>query len=311
MSDFRLTTPVALICFNRPAETARVMDVLRLARPPRLYVIADAPRSNVEGEAQRCSEVRDIASAVDWPCDLIRDFADINMGCRDRVISGLNRAFENEESVIVMEDDCIAHADFFRFCQELLARYRSTRNVFAISGDNFQPRRFSIRDSYYFSRIFHCWGWATWRDRWLEVDFSMSAWPRLREGNWLLETLGSRAAAGYFHNAFDQTYRGHNSSWAYRASLTCFTGGLLNIHPRVNMVTNIGVGRDATHSRRNTGFEGRLAHGLDFPLVHPDTIGINEPADRHTLDLMGGSRRLRMRIHLERLMRGFLPARGP
>jgi hypothetical protein len=309
MSDFRLTTAVALICFNRPAETSRAMEILRRVQPPRLYVIADAPRAHVEGEAERCAQVRAIASAASWPCEVIKDFADRNLGCRDRVISGLNHAFERDESLIVLEDDCLAHEDFFRFCQEMLARYRKDGKIFAISGDNFQPDYFSIPDSYYFSRIFHCWGWATWRDRWQAVDFSMAAWPKLREGDWLAKALGSQAAASYYRNAFDQTYHGQNSSWAYRASFACLTGGLLNIHPRVNMVTNIGVGGDATHTKSDTGMADRQAHGLAFPLAHPGVLRINEAADRHTFNLMGGSRRHKMRMRLEHLMRNLLPAR--
>lgn len=308
MSDFRLTTAVALVCFNRPAETAKVMDILRRARPPRLYIIADAPRPHVEGEAERCLQVREIASAADWPCEVIKDFADRNLGCRDRVISGLNRAFEKEDGLIVLEDDCLAHDDFFRFCQEMLTRYRDNKEIFAISGDNFQSDRFSLPDSYYFSRIFHCWGWATWRDRWGAVDFSMAAWPRLREGAWLTRALGSQAAAAYYRNAFDQTYQGRNSSWAYRAGFASLARGLLNIHPRVNMVTNIGVSDNATHTKSDTGMAGRQARGLAFPLTHPDAIRVHDAADRHTFNLMGGSRRHKVRMRLEHLMRSLLPA---
>jgi len=308
MSDFRLTTAVALICFNRPAETARVMDTLRRAQPPRLHVIADGPRPGVKGESGRCSQVRDIVSAVDWPCELVKDFADSNMGCRDRVISGLSRAFEKDDSIIVLEDDCLAHPDFFPFCQEMLGRYCNDKRIFAISGDNFQPDQRSIPDSYYFSRIFHCWGWATWRDRWQAVDFSMAAWPRLREGDWLSKAFGSRVAAAYYRAAFDQTYQNRNSSWAYRASFASMAGGLLNIHPRVNMVTNIGFGSEATHTRSATDMAGRPAHGLAFPLTHPGVIGVNDAADRHTFNLMGGSRRHKMGMRLQHLMRRLLPA---
>ena len=298
ISGFALDVPVALICFNRPAQTAQVMDALRRVHPPKLYVIADAPRAHVATDEARCAEVQAIATRTDWPCEIVTDFAQANMGCRDRVISGLNKAFQESERLIVIEDDCVAHKDFFRFSQEMLERYAGDRRVFAISGDNFQARSPSTDMSYYFSRIFHCWGWASWRDRWQAIDFSMSQWPRLRDSDWLIKTLGTPVAAEHYRDAFEQTFQKKNSSWAYRASFASIAGGSVNILPSVNMVTNIGAGEDATHTKGDTGFEGRAAHGLDFPLSHPASMEIDEKADRYTFNRMGGSWRHRVKLNL-------------
>jgi hypothetical protein len=305
-SSFILDVPVALICFNRPAQTARAMEALRKARPPKLYVIADAARQNIATDQARCAEVRAIVTQIDWPCDLVTDFASINMGCRDRIISGLNRAFQENERLIVIEDDCVPHPDFFRFAQEMLEHYAENSRVFAISGDNFQPHTPSTRTSYYFSRIFHCWGWASWRDRWQAIDFSMSQWPRLRDSDWLIKTLGTPVAAEHYRQAFDETFQKKNNSWAYRASFASLVGDLVNILPSVNMVTNIGVDEDATHTRDNTGFEGRAAYGLDFPLTHPISMEVNEAADRDTFNRMGGAWRRRVKMNFRHALHTLL-----
>src|SRR6266567_8289682 len=107
--SFQLETPVALLCFNRPQETTQVMARIRAARPPRLYVIADAPRSDRPEDGPLCAAVRAIATAVDWPCELIADFADKNLGCGLRVSGGLTKAFASDAELIILEDDCVPH----------------------------------------------------------------------------------------------------------------------------------------------------------------------------------------------------------
>ncbi|MGH9841364.1 MAG: glycosyltransferase family 2 protein, partial [Blastocatellia bacterium] len=39
-----MQTPVALIIFNRPDCTARVLEAIARAKPAKLFVIADGPR---------------------------------------------------------------------------------------------------------------------------------------------------------------------------------------------------------------------------------------------------------------------------
>src|SRR5690348_9995051 len=100
-----MSVPILLIVFNRPDTTARVFDAIRTARPPRLYVAADGPRDR-KGEAEICAKVRQIATAVDWPCQLYTLFRDQNLGCRLGPKTAIDWFFENEIGGIVLEDDC-------------------------------------------------------------------------------------------------------------------------------------------------------------------------------------------------------------
>ncbi len=118
-----LKTAVLFLVFNRPDTTAQVFDAIRKARPPRLYVAADGPRANREGEAEKVAKVREIATAVDWPCEVRTLFRDANLGCKRAVSGALDWFFGEEEAGMVLEDDCLPHPDFFRFCDALLERY--------------------------------------------------------------------------------------------------------------------------------------------------------------------------------------------
>src|ERR1700710_2023211 len=77
-------TPIVFVVFNRPEQTRRVFERIAEVRPAHLLVVADAARSGRPDEELRCREVREIATRIDWPCRLQTNFADQNLGCRQR-----------------------------------------------------------------------------------------------------------------------------------------------------------------------------------------------------------------------------------
>ena len=65
MTDWILTTPVALLIFNRPDTTQRVFDEIARAKRTKLLIVADGPRSGREGEAALCEQTRAITQKID------------------------------------------------------------------------------------------------------------------------------------------------------------------------------------------------------------------------------------------------------
>ena len=136
-----MRTPVAMLVFNRPAHTARVFEAVRAARPETLFVVADGPREGRAGEAEASRATRAVFDGVDWPCEVVRLFSDVNLGCGKRIGTGITGVFERVERCIFLEDDCLPDATFFPYCEELLERYADDERVMAISGS----RRLSVR----------------------------------------------------------------------------------------------------------------------------------------------------------------------
>lgn len=285
-ADFQLETPVVLLLFSRPACTAAVFDRVREARPPEIFIVQDAPRAHVAGESLHCAEVRAIAGAVDWPCKVHWNVAAEHMGCMLRVSSGLSWVFSLTAEAIVLEDDCLPHPAFFRYCQELLERYRDDQRIFSISGDNFNFGQRVFDYSYHFSLRFHCWGWASWRRSWRSVDLNLSQWPSIREGSWLEDVVGHREGASDYRKAFDACRDYGADTWAYRAAYSSVVNGRLNIHPGVNLVTNIGFGPGA-HSGCTTHPLADIPVGdLELPLRHPPFLMRDFVADRNAFDFI-------------------------
>jgi len=272
---------------NRPECTRRVFDAIRRARPPRLYVSADAPRAGRTGEVEKSVETRRIATAVDWPCELHTLFRDKNLGCKRAVSGGIDWFFSAEQEGIILEDDCVPNASFFRYCDELLDRYRSDDRVALISGDNFQFGRTYGESSYYFSRYAHIWGWATWRRFWIRYDRELSYWPEYRDRRGLSEVEGlSVAEQRHWTEQFDAVAAGRIDTWDYQLQLGMWYQRMLSILPQQNLVQNIGFGGDATH----TTVVGKLANmsiePLEFPLEHPTIVTPCTSADRRTSNEM-------------------------
>ena len=172
-----LKTAVLFLLFNRPDTTTHVFEKIRQIKPQRLYVASDGPRESYDGEIEKVIKAREIASKVDWPCELKTLFRDKNLGCKKGVSSAITWFFEHEEQGIILEDDCIPNLDFFNFCENLLIRYSRDKRIFTITGSNFQNGKWRGDASYYFSKKFHCWGWATWKRAWKLYQGDILFWP--------------------------------------------------------------------------------------------------------------------------------------
>ncbi len=281
MNQWSVKTPVAFLIFNRPDTTARVFEAIRQAQPPKLLVVADGPRLDRLGEAEKCATTRAIIDRVDWECDVLTNYSDVNLGCRHRVSSGLDWVFEHVEEAIILEDDCLPHPTFFRFCEELLERYRHDDRIVAVSGDNFQSGQHKKEFSYYFSRYIHIWGWATWRRVWKLYDLDMQQWPVVRDRNWLDSILDSPQAIRYWSSVFQSAYEGFNT-WDYSLVFACWFNRGFTILPNVNLVSNIGFGEDATHTKVSNQLTELPTQAMQFPLAHPRRISRHILADNFT-----------------------------
>ncbi len=281
-----LKTPVIFLIFNRPDVTQQVFQAIRQAQPSQLLVIADGPRNHKPGEAEKCQKTRSIIEQVDWNCQVLTNYAEVNLGCQKRVSSGLDWAFNLVEEAIILEDDCLPHPDFFPFCTELLERYRQDTRILTISGTNYQLGQRRTSDSYYFSRYNHCWGWATWRRAWQYFDFEMKLWPQLVQQNWLetflIDADLGQDAINTWHHIFASTYTGKINSWAYRWTFSCWVQSGLNIIPDVNLISNIGFEIDPTHTNQPNQFASMAVESINFPLRHPSAIIRNLAADTFT-----------------------------
>ncbi len=281
-----MITPVIFCVFNRPQTTRQVFETIRQARPERLFVVADGPRPDRSDDAAACEEVRRIATAADWDCDVRTNFAETNIGLARRMFTGISWAFEQAEQAIILEDDCLPNSSFFRFCAELLDRYHDDSRLMAVSGECYQYRKTCAPYSYDFSRYTHCWGWATWRRAWSLLDFDMGTWPEAKASGWVREWFPDPASAEYWEDVFEGVYTSRRNSWFYRYMYACFLNGGLTVQPAVNMVCNVGWGVEGTNCRGRSQAVFPPPEEMVWPLRHPPYVFRAREADRYIQEAM-------------------------
>ena len=280
--------------FNRPDCTRKVFSRIAKAQPAKLFIIADGPRKNVIGEQQKCREVRSIVQDIDWDCDLLVDFAEFNLGCRNRVSSGLEWVFSQTESAIILEDDCLPSLIFFRFCDELLERYQDEPSVMMICGTNLL-REVPSDNSYFFTMHGRVWGWATWKRAWNTYDVDLNSWPEKKLekpfGGLPLRKKEVRGLERTLDNLYDRKLENRKlDTWDFQWDYNRYIRNGLAITPKVNLITNIGFGDDATHTRdrNDEKFKQQLKifanipiGNLDFPLEHPENLDLSFEFERN------------------------------
>lgn len=271
MTGAPFDVPILILAFNRPDQLRGLIDRLREIQPSSVFLSVDGPRPGNESDDQLVRQVQDLATQIDWPCQVHKNFRSENLGCGKAVSSGIDWFFSHVERGILLEDDVLPTRDFFTFCEELLTRYANDDRVFAISGCNFAPAVQIEQDaSYRFSAITHVWGWATWRRAWATYRYDMRDWRTQLplKGRW--RAMGANLGGLIYWTAvFDWMRFGKIDTWDYQWSLAQMSHGGLTATSNVNLTDNLGFSEDATHTAHQPSFI-RPSEAMEFPLKHPE-----------------------------------------
>lgn len=251
-----LETPVLLLVFNRLDTTVKVFESLKKVKPKKLYVASDGSRSGEKyiPEGEKVQSVRDyITSSVDWNCELKTLFRNQNLGCKLAVSSAMNWFFSHEEMGIILEDDCLPNESFFWFCQELLIEYKNDDRVGMISGRNNLETYYPDNNSpYFFSSRGFIWGWATWKRVFDTFDVELGTPQKPVSLFKLAKASTSLVEFLYRRKNISKIRSGKVNSWGYPWNINMLLKGKLALIPSQNLVENIGFGRDATHTRKDS-----------------------------------------------------------
>ncbi|WP_378410507.1 nucleotide-diphospho-sugar transferase [Rhodocytophaga aerolata] len=276
-------TPILFMIFNRPDTTAKVFEEIRKVKPKYLFIAADGPRADRQGEIERCEQTRRVATQIDWPCQVKTLFRDKNMGCGLAPAENITWFFTHVEEGIILEDDCVPHPSFFGFCENLLSHYRDNLKVFQISGDNFQHGQTRGKASYYFSKYTHICGWATWRSRWQYYDFYLSKAEEYKRTMLIEKKCRHKSEVAFWHRKLEMLSGGKRKDmWDYQWMFACWNMNGLSAVSNVNLISNIGFGSEATHT---VNIDLKVANLTVYEIgtiVHAQKVEANEQADFYT-----------------------------
>lgn len=265
--------PILLIVFKRKDVALKTLEPIKAIKPSKLYIAGDGARPHVPGEKEKVEATRKaIIDAIDWDCEVMTRFPEENQGCCMGVYNAINWLFENEESGIIIEDDCKLKSSFFPFAEEMLQRYKDDLRIGMIDAANYLPE-IEIPDSYGFSRYKSTNGWATWRRAWKLMDLDMKWRGGLFEDSIIRNMAYKSREYDYWKYRLKAIDLNDVSAWDWQWYFTLAAHNMLGIYPKYSLTTNIGFGEDATHTNHGETPSYYISHhDLDFPLKHPKYV---------------------------------------
>lgn len=273
-------TPILILVYNRSKYINKLLEILRKLNAQNIYVSFDGAKKHKE-DVNKCKEVTRSINNINWKCNLYKNFLNKNYGCKLGVSKGLDWFFSKVKQGIIIEDDCIPSQDFFYFCEWSLNTYKHDKRVGGITGNNFLNNKVKLKDSFYYSKYAHCWGWATWRRTWKNYDKSVKFWENFKlSEKWEYFFLNHREKK-YWEKIFNNVVNYSLDSWAYPWMLCIWKNEQLIITPKKNLVLNIGFNKDATHTNSKIHNFYYKVSKLKKPYVAPKKIIVNERADNY------------------------------
>lgn len=289
-------TPILFIVFNRPGPTQKVLDMLASIKPKQLYISADGARENNENDIKNCEEVRNIIKNIHWDCEVKYLIRAENWGCKNAVSDAISWFFSNVEQGIILEDDCLPNQSFFTFCENMLSTHKDDAQIMHIGGTNFQSKDISLSESYYYSRIVHVWGWASWKRAWDLYNVAIDEYTKPTLRKWFKDYEFNKNSFLYWHKAFTSVKENQINTWDYQWTYALWKHNGLSIIPSQNLVTNIGFDINATHTTKGAETYALLPMYDLNEIIHPTSKVVNLSLDNNTFSKWYIKRSLTKRI---------------
>lgn len=269
--DLKVEMPIVIIVFNRSDLVKLLLNKLSKFSLNKLYIVMDGPRENNINDLEERKKILSLINNIDFAEHIYFDISEKNLGCTQRIVSGLNEVFNKESKAIILEDDCIPSETFFKYCEQMLTKYESDSRVGVISGTNLIENS-SNDNSYQFSKYCNIWGWATWSRVWKNYDVDMKL---LNDEN--LEKIKGRFNSNnefkYWKAIFEQTKNKNIKTWDYQLWFSVWLNGQISVVPSVNQIDNLGFAHEnATHTIGNHPAKTVKAKKLKFPLQDPKSM---------------------------------------
>jgi glycosyltransferase involved in cell wall biosynthesis len=251
VNSFRVA-PIALFVYNRPEYTRRTIEALRnntLASESILHVFADGAKSGTSVEGlRRIAEIREIVSHVEGFKSVILHFSDTNKGCARSVREGVTEVVQQYGRVIVVEDDVLTIPQFLSYMNNALDVYAKDHRVWTIGGMNMDiqlPTKYTAKHDVYLVRRTCTWGWATWSDRWKDIDWEVRDADQFFANHKAMQRF-DRGGEGMSQMLKDQVYE-KLDSWAIVWDYHIYKHNGFCIYPVKSFTYNIGMDGSGTH----------------------------------------------------------------
>lgn len=279
MKPYLIDVPVKVNIWTRPECQRKQFEVIKQARPSILFVTSDGGRN--EREWQLIYQNRKIYDEeIDWECIVYKLYMDKNLGLYAMGQKREELIWNTVDRCIMLEDDILPSVSFFKYCAELLEKYKDDERIECICGMNHLGKSENVTADYFFSRQGSIWGTAVWRRSiinrggfsYYEDPYVMSLLKQRTKKN----PIAWKRMCAYGQN---EKYEGHVAGSEFWYEFDMYAQNRLQIIPKYNLVSNIGCNKESMHmdeiKQMPKGFRRVLnmeTHEIEFPMKHPHYI---------------------------------------
>ena len=259
---------IVIFAFNRSDLLQRTLTALAdndLADKASVTFFCDGPRHEKDESGTRA--VRELAKKAQGFASVEVVERPKNMGCAASIIDGLTEMFRLHERLIVIEDDIVTSPYTLRFLSEGLARYADNEKVFNIAA--WTPPHIARNlpaeypyDVYAIPR-FNCWGWASWRDRFQDIDWTVKDYRTFKNSPQLRKAFN--AGGDDLSSMLDDQMQGKIDAWDIRADYARFKKNMLGINPVCSYALSIGMGSGTHTTTATTYWDSDISLAVEHP----------------------------------------------
>lgn len=279
MKEYLVDVPVKTSIWIREDCQRKQFEMLKKARPSILFVISDGGRNEKEWEAiNRNRKMYD--EEIDWNCTVYKLYEESNQGMYSMILKSHRFIWSKVDRCIFMEDDILPSLSFFKFCAEMLERYKDDLRVFAVCGMNHLGINKNCSFDYFFTRYGSIWGVGLWK-RSYEEYFNLELYNDQYTMSLIKELTKNHPSHWRQFISISKygEYDGHIPADEFYMNAAVYAHHQVFIVPKKNLTSNIGCQSSAEHGdsldRLPKGIRrvfNMKTYEMEFPLKEPSFI---------------------------------------
>ena len=253
-----MLAPICLFTYNRLNETQQTVFALQknfLAHESELFIFSDGPKN--EESVYKVNQVRSFIKNITGFKSVTIFESKRNKGLANSIIQGVTKIIEKYSKVIVLEDDLITSPNFLDFMNQALDFYHNNSNIFSISGYTMNlPTLKGYSKDFYLGYRASSWGWATWNNRWVNVDWGLKDYKEFLNNS--EQIIAFRRGGSDMPQMLKSQMNGKIDSWAIRWCYNQFKKDQLTVFASSSKIQSIGFGENATHTKKTKRFDTEI-----------------------------------------------------
>lgn len=271
-----MLAPICLFTYNRPFETRIIVEALEknyLASKSEIFIFSDGPKN--ERDSVNVKEVRKFLKNISGFKSVTIYESPENKGLANSIIEGVSKVIKKFEKVIVLEDDLVSTPNFLDFMNQALNFYCDNSKIHSISGYSLKlPSLKDYNMNFYLAYRASSWGWATWKNKWEDIDWHVKEYNSYKK-NPLMQIKFMRGGSD-MPKMLKNQMNGKIDSWAIRWCFDQFLKNQLTVFPKISKLYNIGIGDNATHTKKTKRFITEIDNGTQRNFMFNNELLINK-----------------------------------